>query len=106
MYLAALVAQNADVSTYFTGILGYVGGGGTSQKRNTKHDFCYGQKKTDQKLTDIYCPKTSASSSAIPSGMVSSSSSASRASAIALIRARYALVSADDFLPTCSLAVL
>ena len=36
MYLAALGPQNPDVSTYFTGKLGMVGGGGTSRKRNTE----------------------------------------------------------------------
>ena len=109
MYLAALVRQAWHVSTYFTAALGVVGGGGSPINRNTTL-FCYGQKMTGQKMStkkwavricpDYYCPKHSANSSAIPSGMASSSSavSAKRASAIALTLAWYALVSALLFL--------
>jgi len=50
MYLATLGPQNWLVSTYFTGALGVVGGGGPPIKRNTTL-FCYGQKKTGQKMS-------------------------------------------------------
>jgi len=46
MYLAALGPQNPDVSTYFTGNLGMVGGGGTSQNETRNNEtflFCFGQ---------------------------------------------------------------
>ena len=67
MYLAALWAALPYTSTYFAGIVGGVGGGGSPQMKH-RHHFCQGHFLS-------YSPKHSSNSSAIPSGASSSVSS-------------------------------
>ena len=52
MYLAALGRQAWHVSTYFTGALGVVGGGGPPQNETLFRFHTFGQKMTGQKIVN------------------------------------------------------